>query len=234
MATGQQSADAPREATREDESLQPFHGVLTPGICFASGHCVMVLSFSSTPTRIDAYDEVWVFTPDRERRLYTDPPEAGPYVETYHDFDRTLGATITWAQANEDRIAFALEGEDGTTLDLDVDLGSTTATRLLNTVTDLTPQSLLRTSIGQTVSTLGFNELFDANGMKIAGETETQEPYRIEADSLRAVTDATATLNSEDIGAVQPPDRPISFGDAKVPDDPIFSFGDLYLRPPPE
>lgn len=234
MATSQQTSADPREATREDESLQPFHGFLTPGICFASGHCVMVLNFSSTPTRIDAYDEVWIFTPDGERRLYADPPEAGPFVETYHDFDRTFGATIFWDQANEDRVAFTLEGEDGMTLDLTVDLGSTTATRLLNTITDLTPQSILRTSIGQTVSTLSFNQLLDANGMKIAGETETQEPYRVEADSLRVVTNAAATLDGEDLGAVQPPDRLIAFGDAKVPDIPFFSFGDLYLRPPPE
>lgn len=194
----------------------------------------MVLNFSSTPTRLDAYDEVWIFTPDGERHLYTDPPEAGPYVETYHDFDRTLGATITWDQADEDRVALALEGEDDVTLDLDVDLESTTATRLLNTITNLTPQSLIRTSIGQTVSTLIFNQLLDANGMKIAGVTETQEPYRVEAETLRAVPNADATLNGEDLGTVQPPDRLITFGDAKVPDDPFFSFGDLYLRPPPE
>lgn len=234
MATGPQSADPPPDANGEDESLQPFKGFLSPGICFASGHCVMVQNFSSTPTQIDAFDEVWIFTPDGERLMYVDPPAAGPDCQTYHDFDRTLGATITWNHAHEDRVSLALEGEDGTTLDLDVELGSTTETRLLNAISDLTPQSLLRTSIGQYVSTLLFNQLLDANGMKIAGVTDTQEPYRVEADSLRAVKNAAATLDEEDLGAVQPPDDLITFGDAKVPNEPFFSFGNLYLRPPPE
>lgn len=234
MAANQQSAEVLRKGSVEGDSLQPFHGLLTPGICFTNGHCVMIYNFSSTPTRIGAYDEIWLFTPEGERWLYTDPPEARPYVETYHDFDQTRGATITWNQADEDRVAFALTGEDGTTLELDVDLGSTTATRLLNMITALTPQFLLRTAIGRAVSTLSFNQLLDANGMQIAGETETQEPYRVEPTVLRAVTGATATLNGNDLGAVQPPDRLISFGDAKVMDEPIFSFGDLYLRPPSE
>lgn len=232
MAASQRSAEVPREDSIRGNSLQPFHGLLTPGICFASGHCVMIYSFSSTPTRTGAYDEIWLFTPEGERRLYTDPPEARQYVEIYHDFDHTLGATISWDQADEDRVAFALTGEDGKTLELDVNLGSTTATRLLNMIADLTPRFLLRTSIGQAVSTLSFNQLLDANGMRIAGKTETQEPYRVESDVLRAVTSATAILNGEDLGAVHPPDRLISFGDARVTDEPIFSFGDLYLRPP--
>ena len=232
MATEQQSTESAGEHRETDSALQPFRGFLTPGICFGSGHCVWLLHFSSTPTAIEAYDEVWIVTPDGERFLYVDPLEAGPNVETYHDFDRVIGATITWSEAGTDGVEVHLEAEDGTTLDLRADLGASTGTRLLTSITSLTPQPILRTSIGEAISNLTFGLLMDSNGLKVAGKTETREPYRVEADSLRVVTSASANLNEADLGAVQPPTRSIEFGDAIVPNEPFFAFGDLYLRPP--
>ena len=234
MATRQQSTERAGKRRERDEALRPFRGFLTPGICFASGHCIWLLQFSSTPTAIEAYDEIWVITPDRERILYVDPTEAGPYVETYHEFDRVIGATITWSEAGTDGVEMHLEAEDGTTLDLRADLGASTGTRLLTAITSLTPQPVLRTSIGGAISNLTFDLLMDSNGLKVVGKTDTREPYRVEADSLRVITSAAATLNDEDLGAVQPPTRSIEFGDAIVPNEPFFVFGDLYLRPPPE
>lgn len=215
-------------------SLQPLRGIQSPGICFSSGHCLITHKYSSTPTAIDAFDEIWIVTPDGERHLYTDPPKAGSYTERYHDFDRIVGSAITWEQANDERVALHLDGDDGTVLDMRADLGTSPNIRLLNTITSLTPQSILRTSIGQTVSTLTLGSLIDSNGLKIAGVTETQEPYRVEAKSIRRVTSATATLNDEDLGQTGPPDRLIEFGDHKVPNDPLVTFGAIYLPPPTE
>lgn len=233
MATEEQSGGHPPQATTK-RTLQPLHGCFSPGICFESGHCIWLFKWSSSPTEFDAYDDVWIITPDGERILYADPPEAGPAVETWHEFDRTVGAAISWSQANQDGVEFHLEGEDGTTLDFRSELGSSTGTFLLNAITTLTPQPILRTGLGETVSNFSLAQLMDVNGLKVAGITDTEEPYRVEPDSLRAVTAATATLNGEDLGDIIPPDRPIEFGDAIVPDEPFFSFGDLYLRPPTE
>lgn len=214
--------------------LQPFRGIQSPGICFSSGHCLVLNNYSSAPTSIEAFDEIWIVTPDGERLLYTDPPKAGSYTETYHDFDRVVGAAITWKQANKERVALHLDGDDGTVLDMRADLGGSPKIRVLNTIMSLTPQSILRTSIGQTVSTLTLGQLIESNGLKVAGVTETREPYRVEADSIRLVTSATATLNNEDLGEVGPLNRMIEFGDHKVPNDPLITFGALYLRPPTE
>lgn len=234
MATDQHSTAPKAEASRADEPLQPFHGLVCPGICFASGHCFWVFNWESTPTAVGDYDIVWIITPDGERLLYVDPPEAGPIVETYHEFDRTVGATITWDRADNEAIDLHLDGEDGTMLDLRAELGSSAGTSLLNAITSLTPQSVLRTSIGETISNLSITGVMDVNGLKVAGITDTQEPYRVEADRMRAVQTASATLNDENLGEFSPPDRPIEFGDAKTPDDSFVSFGDLYLRPPSE
>lgn len=221
-----------RDAAREDLALQPFHGVLSPGICFASGHCVVLNTYSSTPTSIGAYDEVWMITPDGDRFLYTDPSEAGSVVETYHNFDRTCGATITWDRASEDRLTVDIDAEDGTTCTIRADLGVPRKIRLLNAMMTRTPRPIVRTAIGQRLITLSFRQLIETNGLKIAGKTETREPYRVESERMRAVRSVDAMLDGEDLGDVAPPDRLIEFGDHRVPDEPLIVFGDMYLRPP--
>lgn len=234
MATDQRSSGTRRHTRREDAPLQPFHGLSSPGLCFASGYCVWLFRWTSTPTFLDAYESVWVVTPDGERRLYVDPVDAGPLIETYHEFDRTVGATIAWDRADEDAVAVQVEGEDGTSLELRAELVASPRTRLVTTITALTPDPVLRTAIGEATSNLVFGRVLDTNGLQIVGTTETGEPYRVEANTLRLVEDASATLDGEELGELCPPDRQIEFGDAAAPNEPFVSFGDLYLRPPAE
>ena len=234
MITRQESGDGRGERRDTDESLQPFHGFLTPGICFASGHCIWFFQFSSTPLAITSYAHVWMVTPDGERLLFVDPLEAGPYVETYHEFDQVIGATIAWIDAGRERVEIQVDGDDETELEVRAELGASTGTRLLTTITSLTPQRILRTSIGEAISNLTFGLLMDSNGLKVAGATETGQPYRVEADSLRMVKAGSATLNGEELGGICPPPRSIKFGDAIAPNDPFFAFGKLFLQPPVE
>jgi hypothetical protein len=69
---------------------------------------------------------------DGERLLYIDPHEAGTVVEIYHDFDRTIGATITWERADVNGIEAAMETDDGTSLSLRARLGTSVETRVLD------------------------------------------------------------------------------------------------------
>ena len=78
-----------------------------------------------------------------------------------------------------------------------------------------------------------LNLLLPANGLRIAGVTETGRSYRNEPDRLTVGTEASATLDGEGLGGLSEPDRPIAFGDLHVPDLPIVTFGDLYLERPP-
>lgn len=234
MTAKQQSLRQENAPSENGKSIQPFTGVLFPGICFESGHCFCLYKWWETPTSIDEYESLWIITPDGERLLYGDRPEAVTFVQKYHKFDQTHEAEINWTTLGKDRLECTLEGEDGTTLDLSLDLGSSIGTRLLGIITTVTPTLLLRTSFGETISNLTFGLLLDTNGLKVAGDTDTSEPYRVESDSLRIVTSGTARLNDEDCGTLRPPDRPIKFGDAIVPNDPLVTFGELWLRPPPE
>lgn len=234
MSGSERPAASPPEADSASRPLRPFRTRQSPGLFFARGYCLCPIHYSATPTPLNTYDELWLITPDGERRLYSDPPEAGALTQRYHEFDRAVGASITWEHASHDRVAVHLDGEDGRTVDLRADLGVTPGISLLNVIASLTPRPILRTSIGQKVTNLTFAQLIDGNGLKIAGNTETGEPYRAEADAIRVVTSASATVNGNDLGDLTAPDRLIEFGDHIIPNEPVFVFGALYLRPPPD
>lgn len=223
-------------ATEDEESvpqrtgtLEPFSGRFIPGICFESGHCVWLIEFTDTPTRFGSYTELWLILPDGERVLYTDPGEATEEVLKYHDFDRTVAAEIRH-ERQRGNVAVELEAADGTTLEVTATTGQTIGTRILNAVITLTPQSILQSSLGTTVSTASLNLLVDAKGMQSAGRTETNRRYRLDADRLERLTDGSATLNETELGSIEPPSRPIEFGEAKTTADALYIPGTIHLE----
>lgn len=198
-------------------------------LCFESGHCIWLLEFPSTPTRFDSYTELWIITPDGKRILYTDPKAATEEVLKYHDFDQTNSASIT-CDTSHSQISVTMEATDGTSLELTASASQTFGTRVLNTVIALTPAVILQSRMGTTISTLSLNLLLDANGLIVAGRTETDRRYRLDAERIQRITDASATLDGSELGALDSPTRPIEFGDAKTTADALYVPGTLNLE----
>lgn len=226
--TGSASESAGQQRSRGH--LEPFPGHFIPGLCFESGHCVWLLEFTDTPTDIGPYTEFWVVTPEGGRLLYVDPGEATDEVLTYHDFDRTAAASISVEGQSTGSVTVDCEGEDGTVASIEIELDDTVGTRILTGAVTMTPDVILESTLGTVVSTAMLNALLDANGLRVAGRTETGRRYRLDVDAVEAISTATATLDGRDLGAVKPPDRPIEFGDAKTTAEPIFAPGTLFLE----
>lgn len=216
-------------ATQQNGTLGAFTGTFVPGLCFESGHCFWLLAFTDTPTRFNAYTELWIITPDGERVLYTDPGPAAAEVQKYHDFDEVNGASIT-CDLSDNRVSVSMEAIDGTELELTAAAGQTLGTRILNTVIGLTPDAILQSNIGTAVSTLSLNLLVAANGLKVAGRTETNRRYRLDAERIHQITDASGTLDGRDLGSLSSPNRSIEFGDAKTTADALYVPGTLHLE----
>jgi hypothetical protein len=210
--------------------LRPFRGFLTPGLYFSSNYCLWLLNFSSTPTDLGAYSEIWLITPEDKRILYVDPEAAGPIVGTFHNFHEMVGASVAWEWSASDTLHVDMKAMDETTLDLHLGLGSSLGTRILNPVLKITPQALMRSRPMVAISEISLNLLLGLGGLKIAGKTETGKAFLNEADRLAIVKEASARLNHEDLGALTRPPKPILFGDAKVPNCAFFSFGTLNLE----
>lgn len=210
--------------------LRPFRGFVIPGMYFSSGYCLCLFNFSSTPTDLGAYSDIWLITPEEKRILYTDPEAAGAIVCTFHDFHEVVGASLVWEWSTSETFHVGMEAMDGTTLDLQVSLGSSLGTRVLNAVTKITPRALMMTSPMVAISEISLNLLLGLGGLKIVGRTETGKAYLNEADRLAVVKEASARLNDRDLGKLTRPPKPILFGQVRVPNRALFSFGTLHLE----
>jgi len=223
------------ETTNNGETqatLQPFEGFIIPGIGFESGHIIWLFKFDNTPTPLGRHSSVWIESPTGKLSLYTDPPEAIEYSAPYHDFDQVVGASIDWTDADLDRIEVVMHAEDGTALGLGAVLDHPASTRIMEGLASLVPRAVQRSSAGAAVSSLSLNLLLDANGLKLRGTTETGARYWGEADHLRTVQDASATLDGRDLGKQIPASSSHDFGDVKTARKPYVVFGALHLEYP--
>lgn len=213
------------------DHLRPFHGIQVPGVCFESGHCIWLLDFTETPTAIPGYVEVWLIGPDGGTTLLIDPDEATPTVGQYHEFDDVRGGRIDVSLPDQETIRVVVR-EAGLELEWTLTHRLTPRTRTLTRLLNATPKRIARSRIGALVGTAALNLLLPANGLRVAGRTETGRRYRTEPMRITVGTSASATLDGEDLGELTAPSRPIAFGDLHVPDRPIVTVGDLYLEYP--
>lgn len=200
--------------------------MLIPGIHFSSGYCVWAFNFTATPDGLDPFSDVWVIAPDGERTLIISSEEARETIARNHAFDRTLIGEIRIDQPTPDTARVAAEA-DGLHVDMELTFTQTGGTQLLNVLGALTPDIVARSGFGSTLSTLFLNRFVEANGTKVAGRFGTGEPYRFEATRMAVVTDATATVNDEDLGVPARPDQPVADGDVK--NMPLFIEGCAYV-----
>lgn len=215
-----------------DQPLKPYRCTAIPGLCFESGHCLLAFDFTSTPPDVDPFRYVWIVGPDDERTLYADPEAGIDLVSGFHAVDQGVAADITWDQTGSDSLRLTVDGDDGTALELEVTTGQTRATRILNSMAAITPRSVIRTGIGAAILSDLLDRLLDTRGTKVAGRTEIGESYRFEADRIAVVTDATATLDGEDLGSSTAPDRTIEFGDVSIGNVPLYMRADAFLPIP--
>lgn len=216
-----------------NKNLRPFHGFFSPGLYFASGHGMRLYNFTSAPTDVDPFFQIWMMTPAGKKILYVDPVAARAIVSTWYSFDEVVESSISWEWPESDTLHVDVEAHNGTTLELQLTLGSSLATAVLNTIIAITPRALMRTRPMLAISGLSFNLLLGLGGVHIKGETETGKDYVTEADKLRVVRDASAVLDGEDLGPLTRPPAPITFGPSKVADRPVFAFGTAYLEVTP-
>lgn len=195
------------------ERLQAFSGRVLTGICFESGHSLWLYDFESTPTDLGDYRELWVVEPDDTRILYYDTEGADREVARFHDADRSVLAEMEWVWT-DDRIDIRVEDSDGTTIELAGDVGTSVMSRLL--------------TLGQRYLPGPLHERF------FGAHTETGRFGHLRSRRVDVVTEATARINGTSLGAVQPPPRPITFGEVSAERQPLVFVGDLLLEYPAE
>lgn len=212
--------------------LQPFRGLLSPGIAFESGHTVWLFKFTETPFPVEWYYAVWLESPEGDLTLYLDPAEASDFPPSYHHFDQIVGAMIDWHLVDFETVEVSMKAVDGRTLSLRANLTSTVGTRIMEILARVTPARIQRSPLGAKISSALLNHLIPSNGLKLLGRTETGVGYWAEAESLRAVRDVSVTLDGTDLGKQVPGTASRYYGDVKTVRDPFVVFGALHLEYP--
>jgi hypothetical protein len=213
-------------------SMRAFRGFFSPGLYFADAYGVRIYNFTSTPPEVEPFFQIWLLMPNGQRVLYVDPYEAGEIVSQWYHFDRIVGASTAWDWADAAELHIHMMASDKQTLELDVRLGSSWATRLLNAVIKTTPQALMRSRPMLAVSSLGFNLLLGLGGVSIAGKTGTGKAYVTEADRIAIFTAASANLNGRSLGQLSPPPEALFFDTTRIAARPILAFGTVNIEPP--
>lgn len=183
-------------------------------------------NFTATPDGLDPFSDVWVIAPDGERTLLISSEEARETIGRNHAFDRTLIGKVRIDQLTPDTARVTADTDD-LHVDMELTFTQTGGTRLLNVLGALIPDIIARSTFGSALSTLLLNRLVEANGTKVAGRFGTGEPYRFEATRTAVVTEATATVNGEDLGVLTHPDQPVADGNVK--NMPLVIDGRAYV-----
>jgi hypothetical protein len=213
----------------QDGLLQPFHGVIAPGLFFDGGYTIWFARFSTTPLEVGPYAQVWLIDPRGKRTLYVDPQSAGPTVALFHDLDDGSGAAADWHLPSPDVLCLDLKASDETRLNLTLKFGTTRGCWLLNALLRA-PGALHADGRPGAAVERGLQGVFGAQGLRLVGQTEMGRAYRLLPQRVAAVREASAELNGVDLGALSRPTRPIHFGDLQLAERPGLVFGTMYLQ----
>lgn len=194
-----------------EKSLQPFSGRMLLGICFESGYSIWLYDFESTPTDLGHYREFWVVEPDDTRTLYYDTEGATAEIKSFHEWNQAVFAEMAW-QWTPTQIDITVSGSDGTTIEFTGEVGDSAMSRGLTFMQRHLPTPLHKRMFGR--------------------HTETGKFGQLKTPRVRVVTEATARINGTELGAVQPPEEPVTFGEISAFDHPYIFIGDLMLEYP--
>ena len=128
---------------------------------------------------------------------------AADETSRFHDWDRAMLAEMTW-EWTADRIDISVHGADGTSIDLKATVDDSAISHVLEFTQQYLPKPIHRRMWGRNTETGTFGHL--------------------KATKVRVITEATACISDTLLGTIQPPKRPITFGDVSAFDH-SFSSG---------
>lgn len=217
-------------ASMKRHILAPFKGYFCPGLYFSSNYCLWLSNFSSTPTGIGPYTDVWLITPHGKRVLLVAPETAGAVVCAFHNFHEVIGASFVCEWPDPQSLHVAVEAKDGTSLEIRIGLVSSSRLELYNSLAKITPPGLALIPPFRAILGVKRKLLVGLDGMKTAGKTETGKSYRFSVDRFAFVKSALAKLNGSELGVLIFPRKPVEFGDIRIPTRAFLSFGTLHIE----
>jgi hypothetical protein len=204
------------------------YGIL--GLPFRSGHLLAMRRFPASSVG-PGYRSVWHRDPHGRWTFYQDvePDRActrhfGPAV------DEVVDATIDidWSAPSEFSIAVV---GDGHRLDWSVTLTSSSATRLMNAIGSVLPESWWRSRRFLALMAAVAGPLLLAGKLGLTGRAPDGQRFIVTPSRVWLIATAAAIVDGVDLGEIGPAPTPGKLADFRIPQRGLFAIGRAFFDP---
>jgi hypothetical protein len=205
-----------------------FAGYAVIGLPFQSGHVLALRRFpvSSLGT---GYTSVWHREPGGKWTFYsTVAPEQSCSRYFGGEVEENLHAEvrIEWSGPDEFRVLV----EASRPLIWEIKLTTTLASRLLNSVADLLPDSWWQNRVMLRIMGLAGRFLLGAGKMNLAGATPNGHEFIANPQRVWLVKSSRALVNGADIGPVGPLSAQAQLNEFLIPQRGIFAIARAFMK----
>ena len=209
-------------------SGERFNGYGVMGLPFMSGHILAMRRFPASSVGL-GYTSVWHRTPAGEWVFYaTVPPRQSctRFFGMLASDSMQTEIAITWSAPFRLRVTIP-----AVSLDWEVGVGSTVATRLMNAAGRLLPRAAWRSSAVLAGMGRVAGPLLGVGRVGLEGTVPNGQRFIANPRVLWAITDSRAMLAGENLGPPGPVRPQAHLGDFWIPQRGVFAIGQSYFEP---
>lgn len=206
-----------------------FSGYGVMGLTFASGHILGLRRFPASSVG-PGYTSVWHRNPDGQWTFYQDvqPQQACPrYFGTAIVASLVCEINILWTGTHR----FTVTIGDEVDLRWQVSLVATPATRLMNTLSPLFPETLWHNQRFLRGMSVAAGLILRVGHIGLTGVAPNGQSFVANPRQIWMIDSGTATLQGHDFGSIGPLERQARLGDFWIPQRGIFAIGGADFEP---
>jgi hypothetical protein len=202
------------------------------GLPLTSGHLLAMRRFPASSVG-PGYRSVWHRDP---RGRWTFFQDVGPDTACTRYFgaavDEVVDATIDidWSAPSEFSIT-VVGGEHR--LDWRVTLSSSVATRLMNAIGSVLPETWWHRQRFLAFMATVAGPMLRAGKLRLSGRAPNGQQFIANPSLIWLIADSAATLDGVDLGDVGPAPTPGKLGDFRIPQRGLFAIGRAFFDPGP-
>jgi hypothetical protein len=222
-----ESIELSHEIPQGDEERFSGYGVM--GLTFASGHILALRRWPASSLG-ESYTSVWHRNPEEQWTFIQD-------VQPQHACPRYFGSAVSTSLVRNIEIVWSGDNDFCVTITGDysvewhVTLADTLATRALNVVGGLVPNTIWRNAtVLRTIERVG-GSLLGGGQMSLTGRVPNGQTFMANPRYVWAIGSSRAVVCGEDLGKVGPLAVQAKIGDLWIPQNGRFFIGSSFLEP---
>jgi hypothetical protein len=207
-----------------------FAGYGVMGLPFRSGHLLALRRFPASSVG-PGYRSVWHRDPHGRWTFFQD---VAPGVACTRYFgagvDEVVQAAIDIEWMTSDDLSVTVVG-GGHRLDWRMSLTSSNATRLMNSLGSVLPDSWWRSQRFLAVMSRLIAPMLRTGQLRLGGVTPNGQRFAVNPSLAWLIAEAAATLDGSDLGDIGPAPTQGNLGNFRIPQRGVFAIGSALFEP---